>query len=377
MMTLKKCLRAVPSVLIYGCLVMGCKKTNSVAASEPSSKESSPQQAESLKTKPAAEQTDQTAAPKQLKPDLRTAFRAVLKAGYKKASAKAHPPYCRVQYGEFFVDPDHAVAFLKKKLADGRIHEKPLALHLLARLGAKAKSAERYVAPIATRAWDLAFNRCVAKLRGEDFKGVAFVATDAERSQCIETINGSRPPSGLKMACETLRAIGAGSSAHTLLTRGIGGYFAHDCVAFLMMADPDKAQTLTFIANELESRPNSNLVKTVLIKRRAEGIKILAGILEARAKRKDALPVCRIAHIAQAYYERGGSLSKLAKSTVDRLELLAKESKNEQASTVAPSVVKCAQRTLDILSKPPVLTAKVDPPPLETQPATYPFCPDK
>ena len=207
--------------------------------------------------------------------------------------------------------------------------------------------------------------------------GAALTPTDAEREQCIETINGSRPPSGLKMACETLGAIGAQSSAHTLLKRGIGGYFARDCVSFLMMAGSDKAHTLTFIANELESKPNSNLVKSLLIERRAEGIKILTGILSARAKRSDPIPVCRIAHIAQAYHERGGSLSKLDQNTVNQLQALARATDKEQASLAAPSVGKCAQRTLTILARPPVATPKVDVPNVAPQSATYPFCPDK
>ena len=314
---------------------------------------------------------------RQAEPDFRTAFRAVLTAGYKKPSPKAHLGYCRRQYQLFLEHPDQAQEFLSKKLTEGRVHEKPLALHLLGRLGLSAINAERYVLNVARDSWMVRFNRCIAKLRGASIGGAVLVPSEDEKRQCLSRLSGVRPPSDLSMACETLERLGAKKAPEILAATGMSGYFASPCVTAILGGPLDKAATLAFIASELNTNPNGSKVKAALVERRAEGVAAVIKIMEARARRGDEAAPCHLTALSKAYFERGGSLAKLTVESAKTLEMLARGQLEGEVPVVVPKALQnCAKGALSVLTGPPQpVDSRPQTAPKKSE-TTFPFCPE-
>ena len=202
--------------------------------------------------------------------------------------------------------------FLSKKLTEGRVHEKPLALHLLGRLGLSAINSERYVLNVARDSWMVRFNRCIAKLRGASIGGAVLVPSEDEKRQCLSRLSGVRPPSDLSMACETLERLGAKKAPEILAATGMRQLLRRSlCDSDTWRTSLEKAATLAFIASELNTNPNGSKVKAALVERRAEGVAAVVKIMEARARRGDEIAPCHLTALAKAYFERGGALAKL------------------------------------------------------------------
>jgi len=308
--------------------------------------------------------------------DFRTPFRAVLSSGFRKKAPKANLAYCKSSYETFLAKPGKARPFLEKKLRSGRMSEKPLALHLLGRLGPAAKNSERYVGDVALYAWDIAVNRCLARLKGEKVKGRFIEATDEQTAKCKNKVIGGRAPSSLRMACDALHRIGGKRSVKRLVKSGIGGYFAHPCVRYFLETDLEAPGTLTFIAREIDMKPNGALVREILIEQRAKGISALSKILEARARSgKIGGATCALEEVAAAYYRQGGGLAKLDAETSALLRSMS-AGKFKDGKAVAAPAIRCAKRSIEVLSQPPVSTPerrqRVRP-----KASTLPFCPEK
>ena len=298
-------------------------------------------------------------------------------AGYKKPSPKAHLGYCRRQYQLFLSHPEQAEAFLSKKLTDGRVHEKPLALHLLGRLGPKAIHSERYVLSVARDSWMVRFNRCVAKLKGESIGGALPMPSEDEKQQCLSRLSGVRPPSDLVMACNTLERLGAKKAPEILAATGMSGYFASPCVTAILGGPLEKPATLAFIASELNTNPNGSKIKDALVERRAEGIAAVVRIMEARARRGDESVPCHLTSLARAYVERGGALAKLTVDTAQALKTLAKGQLDGEVPIAVPQALQsCAQGALNVLSQPPQPVKKQPQSTLAKRETTFPFCPE-
>ena len=304
--------------------------------------------------------------------DLRTPFRGVLKSGFRKKAPNTNLNYCRQSHRDILSVPSESVPFLEDKLTKGRLSEKPLALHLLGRLGPAARRAQCYIAAVAVRGFEVAYNRCLARLKGVKLGATAIEASPDEKKKCLQTVEGSRAPSSIGMACDALRRIGAKKSVRRLLKTGMAGYFAHDCVRYFLENDLESGESLVFVGSELYGKPNGALVKTLLIEQRERGIAALLKIMEAHVRQDRDMP-CSLNEVARAYHSAGGLLSKLDPESTTRLNALA-EGRLADGKEVPKATVLCAKRALSTLAMSPVETPrKRQAPPTES--GTYPFCP--
>ncbi|MEE2789167.1 MAG: hypothetical protein VX589_17660 [Myxococcota bacterium] len=209
--------------------------------------------------------------------NYRTAFRAVLSAGFRfrpKGLTSITVQQCKSAFRSMLKQPDTLVPFLTEKLSKGRIFERPLAIKLLGRVGEAAQPASRYISDVVIRSWKVQFNRCLKKaIKWTKGMGQELDAHPDVRAKCRQTV--MKKPAGVdvQLACEALTRIGTSRSRTRLIESGVGGAFIKPCVGYLVTGELNDPATLAFVAEEMYRPANASAVMATLVQQQAVGLR--------------------------------------------------------------------------------------------------------